>query len=372
MSTWDAIVVGGGLAGSTAAIYLARKNKNVLLLEKERTAHHKVCGEFISYEAVHYLKLLGVELPQLGAETIDYVRVIHGATLAETKLPWTAFSLSRYLLDENLLKLAKENGAHIQRGITVTGLEHTSVGWNIKCKEKTFISKSTFLATGKHNVQGWSRVVPGQNSNMIGFKMHCKLDINQTKLLKNHVEIILFSGGYAGIQPIENDLVNFCLIINKEKYKAWGKQWTTLLENLFTVSPHIKNRLNRSYACWNKPLAIFGIPYGFVYKNDINESAKELYRLGDQMAVIPSFAGDGMAIALHTAHIAIDYYLTNNSKKYHRKAYVELKPQIRWATRLSRLISMSIAQKLIIYACKIAPGIITKIVTRTRLRLTNC
>ena len=90
------------------------------------------------------------------------------------------------------------------------------------------------------------------------------------------------------------------------------------------------------------------------------------------MAVIPSFAGDGMAIALHTAHIAIDYYLTNNSKKYHRKAYVELKPQIRWATRLSRLISMSTAQKLIIYACKIAPGIITKIVTRTRLRLTNC
>lgn len=54
---------------------------------------------------------------------------------------------------------------------------------------------------------------------------------------------------------------------------------------------------------WDKPLAVFGIPYGFVHKD--SNTTPGLYRLGDQIAVIPSFSGDGMAIALHTATFAV-------------------------------------------------------------------
>jgi flavin-dependent dehydrogenase len=62
MKSWDAIIIGGGLAGSAAAIELARAGKKVLLLEKEGQAHHKVCGEFISCEAEYYLSALGFDL----------------------------------------------------------------------------------------------------------------------------------------------------------------------------------------------------------------------------------------------------------------------------------------------------------------------
>ena len=46
------LVIGGGLAGSTMGIRLAAAGRRVTLLERELKAHHKVCGEFLSHEAV--------------------------------------------------------------------------------------------------------------------------------------------------------------------------------------------------------------------------------------------------------------------------------------------------------------------------------
>src|SRR5437899_12568811 len=55
-SMFDLIVAGGGPAGSAAAITAVRKGARVLLLERGRLPRHKVCGEFVSAEA---LELLG-------------------------------------------------------------------------------------------------------------------------------------------------------------------------------------------------------------------------------------------------------------------------------------------------------------------------
>jgi len=46
--TAGVVVIGGGVAGSAAAIRLAQNGQDVLLLEKEPAAHDKVCGEFIA------------------------------------------------------------------------------------------------------------------------------------------------------------------------------------------------------------------------------------------------------------------------------------------------------------------------------------
>src|SRR5256885_16798401 len=51
-SMFDLIVVGGGPAGSAAAITAVRGGARVLLLERGRLPRHKVCGEFVSAEAV--------------------------------------------------------------------------------------------------------------------------------------------------------------------------------------------------------------------------------------------------------------------------------------------------------------------------------
>src|ERR1039457_6254632 len=102
------LVVGGGLAGSMVAIRLAAAGRQVTLLEKESSAHHKVCGEFLSREAVEYLRQVGVDPLVLGAATIRFVRVTSKRKTVETALPFTALSLSRFALDAAMLSRAVE------------------------------------------------------------------------------------------------------------------------------------------------------------------------------------------------------------------------------------------------------------------------
>ena len=50
MTAWDIAIIGGGVAGSTAAALLAQRGLQVILIEKGRFPRQKVCGEFLSPE----------------------------------------------------------------------------------------------------------------------------------------------------------------------------------------------------------------------------------------------------------------------------------------------------------------------------------
>ena len=85
----EALIIGGGLAGSALAITLARAGRDVVLVEKERAAHQKICGEFLSREAIHYLEALGIDLAALGAVPIDRLRLVRGNVIADVALPFS-------------------------------------------------------------------------------------------------------------------------------------------------------------------------------------------------------------------------------------------------------------------------------------------
>ena len=365
MNPWDAIVVGGGLAGGAAAILLRRSGKRVLLLEKESKAHHKVCGEFISYEAAHYLTALGVNLDVLGAKSIDNFRLIRDKKIVCAKLPFQAYSLSRFALDEALLDLAKAEGVEIIRGVTVTGMHEDVSGWRVTWASDEAKTSALFLATGKHDVRGWSRP-QGLQNDLIGFKMHYQLQPDQMAALSRHVEIILFKDGYAGIEPVENGRANLCLVVKKSCFNRCNKKWDDVIKDILSQTPHLASRLNGAVASWPRPLAIYGIPYGFVFKAESNDPPG-LYRLGDQIGVIPSFCGDGMAIALHTAALAVSNYLKGSSYTYHVNAAKELAPQIRRATWLMTLASPAFAQNLILHIVHFIPCLLPFLAKKTRL-----
>src|SRR5450432_2124413 len=62
LSLYDVAIVGGGLAGLSLSILLARKGFHVLVLEKETYPFHKVCGEYISMESWDFMLSLGLPL----------------------------------------------------------------------------------------------------------------------------------------------------------------------------------------------------------------------------------------------------------------------------------------------------------------------
>ncbi|MCK5712085.1 MAG: FAD-binding protein, partial [Hyphomicrobiaceae bacterium] len=58
MAEFDAITIGGGLAGSAFALELARHGARVAVIERTPSAQLKVCGDFLSAEAQHLLRYL--------------------------------------------------------------------------------------------------------------------------------------------------------------------------------------------------------------------------------------------------------------------------------------------------------------------------
>src|ERR1700721_2974803 len=122
----EVLILGGGVAGCAASIALARKGRGVTLIEREPTPRHKVCGEFLSGEALEDLHVLGVDVASLGAVPIDYVRLAAARRAAEAPLPFPAASLTRKALDTALIAEAIAAGVRVERGRSVQTLGRTT------------------------------------------------------------------------------------------------------------------------------------------------------------------------------------------------------------------------------------------------------
>jgi 2-polyprenyl-6-methoxyphenol hydroxylase-like FAD-dependent oxidoreductase len=383
MKPWEVVVIGGGPAGSAAAIRLAQNGRSVLLLEKEPAAHDKVCGEFIGSDAQHYLRELGLDLTSLDAARIANIRLMRGSMIAATKLPFPGLGLSRRVLDEVLLVRAQEQGAQVWRGAAVTAIVKEPQCWRIEVAGHDAIrSETVFLATGKHDLREWRRTGGTQNDS-IGFKCHFWLTPKQRAALAEHVEMTLFDGGYAGLAPVESGKANLCLVVTKRHFAGYGKNWDALLDAILKATPLLAERLAGAQPCWPRPLSIFGIPYGFLYRDPSSASQASatggpsvgpypspspgLYRLGDQMAVIPSFSGYGMSIALYTAFLAVDCHLHGDANLYHRRARSDLQPLMRSASLLTKMAEYPVAQLGMLLACRSRPELIAFIAKHNRI-----
>ncbi len=317
----DALVIGGGIAGSALAIQLAEAGRHCVVIEKTKTTQHKVCGEFLSPETLPLLRRAGIHPENLGAQTIHSLRIVAREMLAEITLPSKALSLTRRTLDEALLERAKQAGANILRGFTVERLlppadEEFRGLWRAKITNASHISmyisgSETFLATGKHDLRGWQRQTNRSHNSLVALKMYFRLSPEQSAQLAGNVELIFYPGGYAGLQPVEGNAANLCALISREKLRSMGSRWDRLLEYMRLQSPHLERRLTGAESLLDRPLALSSIPYGFSVESSFGTESP--WRLGDQAAVIPSLCGDGMGIALHTARRAAELYLRGKS-----------------------------------------------------------
>jgi flavin-dependent dehydrogenase len=223
---------------------------------------------------------------------------------------------------------------------------------------------AVFLATGKHDLRDHPRP-PGLQNDLLAFKLHVRLAPRQASELERHVELILFDGGYAGLQPIEGDRANLCLVVSRRRFRDEGQRWEALLAALRTESPHLEARLDGAEPCWGRPLALSAIPYGHVRRH---ADGLGLWRLGDQAAVIPSFSGDGMSIALHSAELAASMFLEGGSADaYQRRLSRDVRGQVLFATALSHGLVRRAGQLALGAAARLWPGLVSSVAFHTRV-----
>jgi flavin-dependent dehydrogenase len=360
----ELLVLGGGVAGCAAAIALARNGQRVTLIEREPTPRHKVCGEFLSGEALEDLHLLGIDVTSLGAVPIDNVRLAAARRAAEAPLPFPAKSLTRKALDTALIAEAISAGVRMEQGRSVQSLERTSPGgWQATLDDGSTREASTvFLATGKHDLRGYAR--PDDPHRWVAFKMYFRLAPAQAAELARASELMLYPGGYGGIQPVEGGIANLCCVVQQRYLAREGNRWEQFLAKMQQDCPHLAMRLAGAEPLLAKPIAITHIPYGFIRPT----TEDGLYCIGDQAAVIPSFTGDGISIALHTARCAVAAYVAQEpAPVFQAKLRSALLTQMRLAEFAADGLNNGFARAVLPFCLRVWPGVMRVTARLTRV-----
>jgi menaquinone-9 beta-reductase len=333
MQVPERIVIGAGPAGSAVAQLLARAGHPPLLLERSASVRPRLCGEFISGEAAASLAALGVDVVKLGGQPTHRLRLACGSQLVEAELPFTAYGLSRGVLDAALQERAQAAGVLLWRGAragvrqlaAADGRAHrlhitTTEGMALELPARTLL-----LACGKTDIAALQRRPRREPEPLIGLQLHLRLLPQQMRALRGHVEVMLFDSGYGGLQPVEGDRANLCLLLRRGPQ---GVRLPALLQALGHECPLLAQRLQGASGEDASPRSIFRVPYGYLHRASTRDPPR-LWRLGDQAAVIPSFTGDGVAIALHSAAVAAQELLAGaTAQHYHQRLRRELLAQM--------------------------------------------
>jgi flavin-dependent dehydrogenase len=276
-----ALIVGGGPAGASAAIALARGGAMPVLIERCPGERDLVCGGFLGWDAIAALKRLGLDPAALGARPIHRLRLVAGKRIVETALPRAAAGLSRRRLDAALLRMAEEAGAAVLRGRTARAIEGDAVRLD---DGEEMAADALFLATGKHELRGAVRET-GSRPVSVGLRA----PVPPPPGLAGTIELHLYDGGYAGLLVQEDGSANLCLSVAQARI-ADGRD--AFLAQLLKEAPVLAERIGGRLPAASE--AIAGVPYGW----RAPATVPGRFRIGDQAAVIASLAGDGIAVAL--------------------------------------------------------------------------
>ncbi|MCP1469501.1 flavin-dependent dehydrogenase [Sphingobium sp. OAS761] len=306
------IVLGAGPAGSMAALMLAEGGSEPILIDRDAEVGDAICGGFLSWRTVEGLRQLGCDPAALGAMPVTRLRLFAKRRTAEAALPEKAYGLSRHGLDSALRQLAIAKGARLE----IDRARSVAPGI-IEGERRRWESPAIFLATGKHDVRGERRPRDMVNP-ALGVRVRLPPSAELERLIGAAIELHLFPGGYAGIVLQEGGSANVCLALRKSALAdAGGDPWE-MLQAVGRENPHFACRM----ACAEAPLSvdtIGAIPYGWIAQ----ETEEGVYRLGDQAAVIPSLAGEGMAIALASGKAAAQSYLKGVGAPQYQRSFAK-------------------------------------------------
>jgi menaquinone-9 beta-reductase len=358
---YDLIVIGGGPAGTSAAITAARGGSRVLLLERGRFPRHKVCGEFISAESLALLKWLFAAAQQ---DLLDQsLRLSESHVLLDGRslripIDPPAASISRYDLDLALWEAARRAGVTALAETTAQPIAEENP-FRIQTSAGDFLARTVINASGR-----WSNLNPAaQRSRWLGLKAHFRGPMEEET---PSVDLYFFDGGYCGVLPVRGPdgalLINACALFRPGV--------TSTFKDLFPRHPILHAR-SRQWTPAFAPLSTF--PVTFPTPRPVSGL---IPNTGDAAGFVDPFVGDGIALALRSGHLAAssllpylrgDGSLTNSLHRYAEDYRRHLRPVYRASSLLRSLVRLPRALRApLLAACERGPWLARYLVESTR------
>ncbi len=340
--TWEAIVVGGGPAGTAFAFAAGSQGHHVCVLEKAPIPSPKVCGGVLSPRCLRLFTRLGLEevVHTLPAQALNHLAVERaGGKVLHIPFPLKAgppLVVDRPVLDAALWQAAGKAGAHLQDRTIVTRIAPQSSGsWNVeaRCGKETSTLTSRVLigADGRHSLVARQLGLPLKSK---GRSLCFQYRLARHAFDRNGVHFLLFPGGYCGLSVDGTGLAHLDVIS-----LAGGESEAALRERLESQPGSFVERLKHASFAPGRPVT--RSPIGSGSRPLPNHPNVAL--LGDAQAWVEPFTGEGISLALESAHLVVKSFSKGQDLRH-------APPQ---PSRTNRWVAQAIAHP------RIAQGLIT-------------
>jgi flavin-dependent dehydrogenase len=331
--TFDVAIVGAGPGGSTLAALLARRGYSVALIDRDVFPRDKLCGEFLSYDALPIIEALDIGLG--GAPEIAGCRVIGRHRSYAFDFPHPARGVSRMLLDDAVHRRAVADGAQAitATATTVSRDRVTFDGGEIRAR----VVAGAWGRWGRFDQQLGRAFVRDRSHRNFGFKRHYR-----GAGAKGVIELYSFANGYLGVNDVEDGITNICGLVHARRLQRHKGRWDAFVETIRAE----EQPLDAMYARYAPAQEGFlsSEPVIFRARSAVEEG---IFMIGDASGVIDPLTGNGMAMAMQSAVVAATFIaeaLNGSDRKRsedgYRGRHAELfGRRIAWSRRVAFLLS---------------------------------
>ena len=388
-SNFDAVIIGGGPAGSAAAILLARAGWSVALVEKQAFPRRKVCGECIAASNLPLLHLLGIGpvFDALAGAPLRQVALLRGDASALADLPASSGPksqqwgrpMARELLDLLLLQQAQRVGAEIWQPWSLQAIDGGPGQWRCQVRSCEADVRTTLLAPLLIDAHGSWELLPSERatrrpahaaSDLLAFKANFR----GGSLPEGLLPVLALDGGYGGMVVSEAGITTVACCVRRDRLTRLRQR-----EPLTSAGDAVEAWLRRQ--CSNVGRSLSGaerdgpwLAAGPIAPGIRLRADDAMFRIGNAAGEAHPILGEGISMALQSATLLCSRLLdgagARRAPEIKQQAAIAIDyagqwrarfgPRLRLAAGMAHLSMRRTPAELLLGLAQAWPGLLTR------------